>query len=287
MRLLNDFINKIRDVSYIYNSEEFQVFIRVSADYKKNENKEKPIIEIAEEYKNIFSEFLFMRSTDDGNKIIQEALQTFSGALGIFENFEKTCKVHVDNFCLFETGMNSLVGGILEIMDFYSETYALEKVETQQREGFTNPYIILLNWARGQILDLQAVVDAVAKRNSIEKMKTIISEKYEKDLKILNKTRLGKKKILQIFSKKSKEDNVREQETLVQNLEIEIKAVELICTINTERLVQKDLPEFKRSKLQMHESMLRAYSQAMSSEFDQLNEQLRPLSEFYKGLLAD
>ena len=286
MKLLNDFANKIREISYLYECNEFQVFIQRQEDFLKvvGEIKEAGIVEIAEDFKERFSECLFTYSSTDNDQVIQESLQTLTSALQLFESFEKECKTNVDNFLSFETEMNNLMSGVGEIVDFYAETYAFDKPQMIQRESFTNPYIILLDWTRLQILDLQAIIDAIAKRNSIERMKTLVAEKHERELKTLNEIRVGKKKFSQMFSSKSKSDMVREQETIVQNLEIEIKGIDSICKINSERIVQLDLPAFKKSKRIAHEAMLRTFAAATSEEYDQMTEQLKPLSQLYSGI---
>ena len=103
----------------------------------------------------------------------------------------------------------------------------------------------------------------------------------------MSEIRAGKKKFLQIFSKKSKEEKVSNQEDILQQLKIEIKALDTICCINNERIIQNDLPEFKKTKSEKHEIMLRTFAVSSSNEFDELSKQLKPLSDIYSGILQE
>ena len=147
MKLLNDFVNKILAIKYIYNSEEFQKFIKVKDDFSKiaSDIKEKSFIDIADEFKINFSECLYTHSAVDQEQIIQETLNTFNSALELFNSFEKSCKTSVENFHSFEIEMNNLMSGVNEITDFYSETYGLGKIEFPKRECIFNPYAVLLD----------------------------------------------------------------------------------------------------------------------------------------------
>lgn len=285
MKLLNNFLQKVLQMRYVYESEEFQTFIRVQTDYCKtvNQFREKNSIELAENYQEIFQEFIFTHTPhQDQEKKIQSWLDSLNIFLDSLDQFEKNCKTVLDSFANFENELNNMVSNLNEISDFYSKTYEFKTTEISSRAIFSNHYSIFLEWAQLQILDVKAFIDLIFKRNSLTRNKNKQKEKYEEELKSLELKKQGKKKLSQIFSKGNKEEILAKQEKKISEAEVELKACELVCKIVDEKLIASDLPCFKRSVEESFRYVLDQFTQCGSEEFDEIFLQFRPLQQVYE-----
>ena len=271
-------------VPYIYDCEEFQTFIRVQTDYCKlaNDFKEKNSVSLAENYQEIFQEFIFTHSSQqDNEKLMQSWLDSLNSFQDSLEQFEKSCKTVLDNFGTFENEINNMVSGLNEITEFYSKTYEFKVPEISTRPTFKNHYSILLDWSQLQILEVKSFIDLIFKRNSLIRTRNKQREKYDEELKSLEEKKQGKKKFSQIFSKGNKEERVAKQEKIISELEIELKACELICKIIDEKTISSDMPLFRRIIEENFRYVLDAFVQCSSEEFDEIFMQFRPLQQVY------
>lgn len=52
--------------------------------------------------------------------------------------------------------------GIQEISLFYADNYGSKSIEVTTRDSFTNPYSLLLDWTRAEILELKGICEALS-----------------------------------------------------------------------------------------------------------------------------
>ena len=283
MRLLSDFLLKVSQISYLYDCEEFQTFIRVQNDYTKftDDFKEKSALDLAENYSELFQEFIYLHSSTSEEKKIQHWLEVFTKFLSSLESFSQHLKLTTDNFSSFENEVNNMISGINEITSFYSQTYQFNSNEILLRPSYNNPYSILLDWVRVQILDIRAVIDLISKINSLVKIKNKLKEKIDDEVKVLEKKKTGKKKLSQIFSKSTKEERIAKQEKYLNDLDLELKANEKICKIVTEKFLNFELGQLRKHLEEGFRKVKENFADAAAGEIDEIFMQFMPLKTMF------
>ena len=146
-KLLDVFVNKISLLPHIYVSLEFQAFIKsvvpfedIAPDFKKYS-----YVDMSIEFQTAFPDYLMLKIPSDAEEEIHSSLQYFQYVLGSFEAFEVLCKYNVETFYEYETGMEELMKSLTDLNDFYQEYYDSKGYKIQQKDYFTNPYLILLD----------------------------------------------------------------------------------------------------------------------------------------------
>lgn len=287
MRLLSDFLYKVSQITYLYDCEEFQTFIRVQNDYTKftDDFKEKSALDLAENYSELFQEFLYLHSSTSEEKKIQHWLEVFTKFLSSLESFCQHLKLTMDNFSSFENEVNNMISGINEITSFYSQTYQFSCSEISLRPSYNNPYSILLDWVRVQILDIRAIIDLISKINSLAKNKNKLKEKIDEEVKVLEQKKSGKKKISQIFSKSTKEERVAKQERYLNELDLELKAIEKVCKIVTEKFLNFELVQLRKQLEDSFRKVRDEFADTAAGEIDEIFIQFMPLKTMFDETL--
>jgi archaellum component FlaC len=260
---------------HLYTSIPFQSFIkgidnyeRIAVDFRKKEGKE-----MAGEFLAAFPDHIYLKTSEHDEEEIAKNLNYFNYALVCFETFEGICKINADFFDTFEKGTEDLMGDLRDMNDFYTEYYESKGFEVSQKEFFTNPFLILLDWCRAEILDLHAIIEAIGQHANFNKGRKKALKKYENELKSLQASKAGKKKLSQILSPRS----VKEQEHDIEHIESEIKALDLTYKIMTCQLIHKDFMMFKQQKAHKHEVILRTFSSTAAEEFEAIANQVKEI----------
>lgn len=131
----------------MYRSEEFQMFIRGSTDYKKlvSDFRKCNYNEIAQNYRTVFKEYLPYQSSEQDERTIEEALVYMKNGLENLEKFEFACKINVDYFGTYEKQLSNLMSGLSDVNKYYSSHFGGREVDITARDNYSNPYYILLD----------------------------------------------------------------------------------------------------------------------------------------------
>ncbi|CAG9327337.1 unnamed protein product [Blepharisma stoltei] len=280
-KLLEYFMKRCVGLSYIKSSEEFRLFLRGAGEYKRIilEQRRPNYIEIAHSLQNEFTEFSLYQLSDEANRQIAEAEKLFQGGLETLEKFEDVCKLNVDYYASFDNELLGLMQGLKNINVFYQQNYNAREIKIPLRDSHINPYQILLDWVRCEILDMQAIIEAIEKKNEYDRIRESAESKLEEDKAQLEKLMSGKKTLSQRLSAKPKEHHISKQETIIQELEAEIKSILTINKIITARLIHKEIPAFKDTKLSLYEVIMRTFTTSTIEELQSLINQGKTIEE--------
>jgi hypothetical protein len=267
-KLLDVFVNKMSLLPHLYNYPAFQAFIKSPLKFESmiGDFKQKSYEEMTGEFINAFSDFSYVKVTAMDDEEILKTLEYFQYALKSFETFELICKINAEFFYNYENGIEDLMSNIRGLNEFYKEYYESKGFEVEKRECFTNPYLILLDWCRAEILDLKAILEAIERRGKIIKLKKQLKGKFETEHKKLASMK-SKGKLPQAKPGK-------DQEAIVENIEKELKALDVIYKISTCQLIHKEFLVFKQQKIHKHEVILRTFSSASVEEFRSIASQV-------------
>jgi sorting nexin-1/2 len=271
-KLLDVFVNKISLIPHLYYSKEFQDFINFEGNYqnKISDFSEKPYIKMCDDFQKAFPDTIYFNISSEDEEEIKSSLEYFKYALESFEAFEVHCKNNVEIFYVYENNMDELMTSIKDMNDFYIEYYGSKGFEISKKDHFTNPYLILLDWSRAEILDLKAIIEAINQREKFVKIRKNAFKKYESDLKAMSEFKTGKRKLSLMISPRSKEKS----DAVLDPFEKELTAIDLIYKIMTSQLIHKEFVIFKQYKIHKHEVILRTFTSASIEEFDLIAKQI-------------
>ena len=248
-------------------------------EYFKFELTFKNYIQIAEAYHKVFNEYYHMEKSFEEQVEFQNYLTFCSIALPAFEKFEKVCKATVDSYERINFSQGTLIVNLNAVNSFCSKNYGSKDMKINEREAICNSFLIMLDWARGEILDLKAMLEGLQKHLNFQKQIEYYQKKLEKRSQKLEQLKQGKKSISTIFSTKSSDNQKKVEKTKVEHLEFELKGIETIEIINSVRLLRSELPLFKKLKVQSLSALLKLFCESIHSEFDKYRKQTQTIEE--------
>lgn len=265
----------------MYESEEFQLFIRGPLEFhKKVDDLQKlSYSEILKVYVTIFKEYSSCDYSETYENIIDDAINYFTIGEEALDRFEQICKTNVDYFHSFETSHAQLIRGINDVTKFFSVNYGNQPLDLVPRESFSNPFFVLLDWIRWEVIDLAAINQAVKGKKELEKLIVKNETKLDAEKTQFQKLQMGKKSLSQILSTKSKEQNMKKLQDNTVHLQSEIEALLEINKIISFRLAVLEIPKFKKQKSKKYELILRSFAASSIQEFENIIQQTKEIEE--------
>uniref|UniRef100_A0A7S3IA72 Uncharacterized protein n=1 Tax=Fabrea salina TaxID=342563 RepID=A0A7S3IA72_9CILI len=280
MKLLDLFLTKVAGITHLYNSEEFQLFIRGPSDFRKaSESLEKDnVVEASRRFQNHFAEFAMYPNNDYWKIEFEECLTFFRSGRDLMQKFEVVVKKNFDYFDSFRKESTAIVHLVNNLSEYFS-AFGIKEVSITPKENFSNPYCVLLDWTRSEILDLLAIIEAIEKQYELEKHLSKSEEKLSKFNTKLEKAKTGKKTFSQYFSSKTKEQLVEEIGKAISREKEVISAYQNLIKIIKARLINLELPRFKQQKVDKLEMVMRTYISSSKTEFETLISQLQQIDQ--------
>lgn len=223
-------------------------------------------IEIGEKYYKVFNEFLNTEMNAESMENIQNFLNFCSISLPAFEKFEGSCKVALDSLNVYKNTNDIMLKSLKGLESSLQKVTNILNLQIPERESMSNPFEILLTWARGEILDTKAMIEAVQKLLSLPERKAEYFKKLEKKKKDLDNLKQGKSDLKSIFSNKSKDDQKKSSKKTVEFYEFEVSGIETIQKTAVGKLMNYDLPEYKTNKIINLSKAMQLFAELMQSE---------------------
>lgn len=262
------FLRQIIQINYIYDSEEFQQFIRGPEDYIKTLStlKKHSLIEISQKYQSIFTN---IPTSELGENIIADSETYFKFTLSKLESFSNMCKKNQVHYELYNKYLSRTFACANKIQEKY-QMYGKSYPAIPWREEVINPFDAVFLWTQSEMLDFQGILDVINQRGEIIKAREKIEEKVENEHRNLVKTQSGKKSLSQKINKKSNSDCVAEAEKTLEEAKNELEYIKKLEEIVTTRLVGVYLQNFKQRKVEGFGMMMERFIDASVSEMDVL-----------------
>lgn len=253
------------------------MFIRDTNDYKsliKTLNLTDSAV--AEFIIQTFPRFTTGEVPSDIEEKYAESETIFKSALSSLIEFREQCSFCVENFDIFESDLIVFLSELKEI----GTIFTAKTSDSGNRENFFNPYVILLDWASAEILDLESILEAIESRKKYLNVIGKIESKLVNSRKGLVKIQSGKKSISQFFSKKSKEDLCSQSGKEIETLENDLKNTQICYKVMSIRLASKEISMFKLAKLETYKHIMKVFSTASIQELTVLAQQAQSLEYF-------
>ena len=185
--------------------------------------------------------------------------------------FKDQCLGCVESFDNFESDLITFLADLNELGSIFKSKI----LNFNNRESFCNPYIILMDWSYAEILDLEAILEAIETRRKYLGIIEKIELKIDNMKKNLNKIQAGKKSLSQIFSKKSKEEMSADSAKEIDALEYELKNSKDCFRVISLRLIKKEIAMFKQAKIDTYKHIMKVFSTASIQEISILVQQVK------------
>lgn len=137
-------------------------------------------------------------------------------------------------------------------------------------ENMKNPYEEMYHWCKGEIYDLQAMCEAVAAKENLEKSHKRLEGKKMDTQKDLENVNQGRKTVRTIFKNEKDTGGMLNQiesvSIIISNLinvlqsEREIENLQTLSEIVTIYLGEHIIPNFKKDKLSIYQRLMQQFT---------------------------
>ena len=237
-KLLNLFTERLVKYDYLLSSEEFKLFISDQPNIAKLLEKlpDAPYEDICERYKQAFPELTVVESYDDEfhkEKVLDFLTYLRKAHLNVrnfkyivYSTLESKNKEFEHYVSFLESFDDYEKYGLLEYADndenklvFFNPNNPelLERIN-KTKERFTNPFEEIIEWLKGEEIDINAMIDAVSGYQGLIETKRKFEEKHESLEREIKETQIiDKKTWREVLYRKNKDE-------LVEQLKAESKS---------------------------------------------------------------
>ncbi|OMJ89204.1 hypothetical protein SteCoe_8681 [Stentor coeruleus] len=270
-KILEKFLQGCCEIPYIYNFKDFQTFLQLHDTFISPKYSYQDISIIL---KDTFQNNCRNVVNDNYIEKAGYALKNFQTAverLKIFEVFiEKSCK----KMKKYQISFNKLMA----TASYTISVYLRRRFETSARDMYVNPYWVLNDWVKAEILDTEAIIEAFNILNEYGNIVIKLKEKLEHDTIKLQESQDGKKNILNIFHIKSSEETIRELIEDIQRTEADLESCLLIRGTLYFVLFESDIFTFIAKKSTIFQQSLNDFSSKTAEEFEEFIKQINKIA---------
>lgn len=265
-KLLDYFIGKVVSYNFLYKSETFQLFIRNPGDFSKSSKNITAcsFIHMAENLKKNLEVSEIFQVTESHLELINNFYRVLEDGLKKVKAFKKTCKKNVLSFFRYEHGLAELSSNIGQLSQHFFQNIGV--LEVLQKKA-NNPYKVLLDWARREAVEIEALLESIDKKGYLESVLAKSQARLGKQQQELESFQGGKKSLMQKLRKKNDEETVKELQEHVASTESEILALKNIISIAMDRFVNYLIPFFRDKEIEKLEATIRCYAGVIVDEY--------------------
>lgn len=254
IEMINRFCQKLSLIGSLFNSEEMDLFLQNTNDVPKTLATLKPQTyeEILRKYSASFLDYDENFDTQAGkekqNKFL-EALKALLPKVRTFRDIVKNCR---DKFQPLQKNV-ALTLNLLELYERESLTEYTNKDESklilcnmqnpkmqsdvlQVKENLLNPYEKLYELINGDMLDIEAMIEALQSLKGLQDTYDKITSNYNATSNQLSEIQAGKSNFKSIFSFKSKEQDISSLTQEKEKLQKDLNNLEQIIKMATHHM---------------------------------------------------
>jgi len=276
-KLLELFLKKISNLEYMYESPIVQSFLHDKADFKSvAKNLGLNDTKVAESIVAKFPRFANDSISPETEQKFIDAEKVFREAINNLSDLISKSSALVQHFDVYESDLIEFMGNLKEL----GIVFTGKALESQARDSFFNPYVIILDWAVAEVLDLEAICEAIESRKKFEGVVLGFESRLDNTKKSLAKVQSGKRSLTQLLKRNSKENIEAKTQSEIEGMENSLSISRLCFKVITLRLANKEIPMFKAAKLETYKHIMKVFATASIQELTQLAQQVQSLEFF-------
>lgn len=263
-------------IAFLFKSDEFQMFIRGTSDFKGtcSQLKRYSPAEISQIYQKEFAEFASRDVSSDVLSGLSVYQQFFRGILASLKDFKKVARTAANYYSAFHENYARLS----DCFSTFEEHCLAEYSAAVKRPVFLkwsapmalNPYQVIYDWLKMERLDVKAMLEAMGRREELQAVKEKMEGRVTGDNADLNKLQAGKSTISGIFSRKPKEAQISTLQAQIAQGEEDLQSVGEALNIVTLRLHAYEIPRFKELKAAKYEMVMKSFATLSVAEFEEV-----------------
>lgn len=276
-KLLELFLKKMSNLEYMYESPVVQSFLHDKSDFKSAvKNLFQTDIKNSENIVAKFPRYANDSLSPDIDEKLIDAEKVFKGAIDNLNSLANKASALVEHFDIYESDLIEFMNNLKNL----GIAYTGKALEYSARDSFFNPYVIILDWAIAEMLDLEAICEAIESRKRYEGVVSGLESKLENFKKNLAKVQSGKRSLTQLLKRDSIENIEAKTQSDIESMENGLTTSRLCHKVITLRLANKEIPMFKAAKLETYKHIMKVFANASIQELSQLAQQLQALEVF-------
>lgn len=267
--MINRFCTKISEIGCLFNSDEMEYFLQNSSDVSKTLSNMPPqsYSDLLKKYSSTFTDYDENFDFETGKANQTKFLQNLKAALPKIRNFRELIKSSKERFQKTQESNTATInllsvyeketikdyaGGDEGKLIFFniSNNSISEKIQKVQ-ENIVNPYDKLYDDITGDMLDTEAMIEALVSLDGLKESYDKLTKNYNSTTGSLTELQAGKSNIKSVFSFKSREEDINGLVAEKDRLESELNALEQVIKVATYNM-EKEITKFKGDSLDVY-----------------------------------
>ena len=248
-------------MEYIYNSDEFQLFLRGPDDFDQVYQELKiSYKDISVVYQTLFHHY----SQKEADESIEEEILKFfafmKDSLKNLELIKKHVKGVMNSHQAFENNLLQLLN-MLECVD--------DEIMSHHKKIEVKGYLAIYEWVKTEINGIKAMMEVVKQKQDLEALQGKLEGKVKTDTAQLQKIQEGKFSFARMFNRNKEELPKQLEEQISRNSE-DIMHLKQICNVVTNKLYQDEIPKYTSMKHQRYQKMIQVFADSSIRDFKSL-----------------
>ena len=265
------FLEYISGNSFLYTTEEFQSFLK-SKNYTKKNIKYNDY-EIAINYQAIFHEYTGVSLDDQKKRNLQEKEEFYRNRIDSLVTIRDNSEQLMLEFREYHNLLASISNQILKTEKLHTLDFEDPEIWCPiNLPNVKNHYQELYNWAENEIFEIEAMLQAISACEMFEKIYNSLESKISNYDNELEKIGQNKVSLLKFFSFKSKDKYSVDIKKKLNDKENQAYNIRVLQTIIMCRLLDKDIPLFNDSRVNMFTHMQGLYNDILSKSLESFTE---------------
>ena len=180
----------------------------------------------------------------EAEKEISAILGRMNSGLHNLERMSSQCLENLEVLTMMDSGINKF----LDIASDTKEFYADGPSERISVVVFDDPYRELSDWCKCNLLNVSGLIDCIYRQYELQRYKNTVIEKIEEKKQELTERRGGKRKFLDIFTKKTTEFYIGKIEAEIELMVRLVANLNVILDISAGLVINEYYQRFKSEK---------------------------------------
>jgi hypothetical protein len=257
-KILEKFLQQCIKIPHLSNSEIFQSFLKGL----EPSSEKITIFHIQTLFEVNFANYVGAPVKADYHANLVNAKKNFEVALSELQVFKRFVDKTSEQLYKHQKGSNSF----MDSFSILAGVYLCRNVEVKTRDLLFNPYWVLRDWVNSEILDTEAMIEAILViENYDEVIKKLINKAEGLDEKLKNALG-GKKGISNFF--KDRDGLVKESTEALEKCKRETVAYENVRNVLYNFMIDVDVFKFISSKSSVFHNCLKEYISQHTEEYE-------------------
>lgn len=275
---LEIYLEHLINSDFLSTSEEFQCFLKSKIAYNRKYNAD--LSEISMNFQAVFHEYSGRQLTNELHLSLLQNEIFFTESLEKMITFRDKCEEIMLDFKEYHSLLASSSNHISTIEKSHLNTYSEEETFVHPNlSNVKNHYSELFTWAENEVFEIESILQTILSYHELENVCKKLNSKILNSGAELEKVDQNKLSLSKLFSFKSKAKFTGDMKQKISDQENELQNMQTLQCIILCRLLEKDLPLFKKFRVEAYIFTQDQYNQTLLRNLEVLSETTRETSK--------